>query len=94
MGVDPDRKPQDAEQRVEPGRLVRGVVTRVEHFGAFVDLGASGHGLISITDLKDGPPVEPEDWPHIGAEVEAVVVGVNGHDIRLSLRPSLLRGAV
>lgn len=94
MEADSDHEGQSAGQRVEPGRLVRGVVKRVEHFGVFVDLGASGLGLITITDLKDGPPVELEDWPGLGSEVEAVVVGVNGHDIRLSLRPSLLRDAV
>jgi ribosomal protein S1 len=96
---DPTRSQEEVERRFVPGSLLWVKVKQIAPFGAFVDLGADDvYGLISITDLKDeGGPVQPEDWPPVGSEVDAVVLGVTGpdwRDVRLSIRPSLLQGAV
>ena len=96
---DPNRSQEEVERRFVPGTLVRGVVKQIAPFGAFVDLGADDvYGLISVTDIKDErKPIQPEEWPAVGSEVEAIVMGVTGRDwrdVRLSIRPSLLQGAV
>jgi S1 RNA binding domain len=75
------------------GARVRGVVTRHFPFGIFIDLeGVPFTGLVEIPEFKDEGRMTPEEYPHVGARIEAVVLGFkeSGRQIWLSMRPSRL----
>src|SRR3990170_631550 len=69
---------------LEQGRRVRGVVTNVTGFGAFVDLGGV-EGLIHVSELSWGRVRHPEDVLRCGAEVEALVLSVDREQCRVAL---------
>jgi len=78
-------------ERLQVGAVVRGTVTSLRDFGAFVDLGGVD-GLIHVTELGYGRPQHPSEVVQVGQEVEAQVVklepaGPGGRGrISLSLR--------
>lgn len=68
------------------GERVRGVVTRVTDFGAFVELEPGVEGLIHVSEMSWVKKVKkPGDLVKVGETVEAVVLGVNTGDRRMSL---------
>src|SRR3984885_9242951 len=68
------------------GDRVHGVVTRVTEFGAFVDAGPGVEGLIHLSEMSWAKKVrKPSDVLKTGDTVEAVVLGVNMGERRLSL---------
>src|SRR3972149_5729804 len=69
---------------LEQGRRVRGVVTNVTGFGAFVDLGGV-EGLIHVSELSWGRGRPPEDVLRCGEEVEALVLSVDRDQCRVGL---------
>ena len=69
---------------LEQGRRVRGVVTNVTGFGAFVDLGGV-EGLIHVSELSWGRVRHPEDVLRCGEEVEALVLSVDRDQCRVGL---------
>ena len=78
-------------ERLQVGATVRGKVTSLRDFGAFVDLGGV-EGLIHVTELGYGRTQRPSDVVQVGQEVEAQIVklepaGPGGRGrISLSLR--------
>ncbi len=60
-------------ERLAVGSVVRGRVTSLRDFGAFVDLGGV-EGLIHVTELGHGRVRQPSDVLAVGQEVEAQVV--------------------
>ncbi len=82
-------KPLDLEWReIKKGMNVKGKVTRLEKFGAFVDIGAERPGLIHISELAHGYVRTPSEVVKEGDEVEAQVLDVNRRkkQIKLSLK--------
>lgn len=82
-------KPLDLEWReITKGMTVKGKVTRLEKFGAFVEIGAERPGLIHISELAHGYVRTPGDVVKEGDEVEAQVLDVNRRkkQIKLSLK--------
>ncbi len=82
-------KPLDLEWRdLKKGMNVKGKVTRLEKFGAFVEIGAERPGLIHISELAHGYVRTPADVVKEGDEVEAQVLDVNRRkkQIKLSLK--------
>jgi small subunit ribosomal protein S1 len=68
------------------GERVRGTVTRVAEFGAFVELQPGIEGLIHVSELSWSKKVrKPSDVVKPGDVVEAVVLGVNAAERRISL---------
>src|SRR5207249_8077630 len=68
------------------GERVRGVVTRVMDFGAFVELEPGVEGLIHISEMSWVKKVrKPSDLVKPGETVEAVILGVNAGEQRMSL---------
>ncbi|HWX55627.1 MAG TPA: S1 RNA-binding domain-containing protein [Verrucomicrobiae bacterium] len=75
-----------AAEKYKTGERTRGVVTRVADFGAFVELEPGVEGLIHISEMSWGKKVRrPSDIVKPGDTVEAVVLGVNMADRRMSL---------
>ena len=69
-----------------PGQKVRGTVTRVLEFGAFVELEPGVEGLIHVTEMSWGKKVRiASDIVKPGDTVEAIVLGVNTAEKRISL---------
>ncbi len=82
-------KPLDLEWReIKKGMTVKGKVTRLEKFGAFVEIGAERPGLIHISEMAHGYVRQPSDIVKEGDEVEAQVLDVNRRkkQIKLSLK--------
>jgi small subunit ribosomal protein S1 len=79
--------PWDAvPDKYKPGERVRGVVTRLAEFGAFVELEPGIEGLIHVSELSWGRRVKrPDEVVKAGDSVEAVILGVNTEARRISL---------
>ena len=81
-----------AEEKFKTGDRVRGKVTRVVDFGAFVELEPGLEGLIRLSDMSWSRKVrKPADVVKPGELVEVVVTGVSaaGKRIGLSLKQAL-----
>lgn len=82
-------EPLDLEWReIEPDMVLKGKVTRLEKFGAFVDVGAERPGLVHISELAHGYVKDPGDILHEGDEVEVKVLKVSRRkkQIKLSIK--------
>src|SRR5258708_5608360 len=68
------------------GERVRGTITRVMDFGAFVELEPGVEGLIHVSEMSWVKKVrKPSDLVKPGETVEAVILGVNSGEQRMSL---------
>src|SRR5437773_390826 len=68
------------------GDRVRGTVTRVTDFGAFVELEPGVEGLIHVSEMSWVKKVrKPSDLVKPGETVEVVILGVNAGEQRMSL---------
>jgi small subunit ribosomal protein S1 len=75
-----------AADRYKPGERVRGAVTRLMDFGAFVELEPGVEGLIHVSEMSWSKKVrKPSDMLKAGESVEAVILGVNVPEQRISL---------
>jgi small subunit ribosomal protein S1 len=99
LKIDPDKRrislgmkqlqphPWDAvAEKYKVGERVRGVVTRLMEFGAFVEIEPGIEGLIHISEMSWGKKVKKaSDVVKPGETVEAVILGVNAGERRISL---------
>ena len=68
------------------GERVKGTVTRVTDFGAFVELEKGIEGLVHLSEMSWSKKVrKPSDVVNPGDVVDVVVLGVNAPDRRISL---------
>ena len=75
-----------AAAKYQPGERVRGTVTRVMEFGAFVELEPGIEGLIHVSEMSWAKKVRTaSDIVKPGDIVEAVILGVSAGERRLSL---------
>jgi ribosomal protein S1 len=82
-------KPLDLEWRdLNKGMVVKGTVTRLEKFGAFVEIGAERPGLVHISEMTHDYIKDPGDVVKEGDEVEVQVLEVNRRkrQIKLSMK--------
>ncbi|MEY2820376.1 MAG: hypothetical protein RL275_3839, partial [Chloroflexota bacterium] len=75
-------------KELKPDMVVKGKVTRLETYGAFVDFGAERPGLIHVSELAHGYVKTASDVVKAGDEVEAKVLEVDRRkrQIRLSIK--------
>jgi small subunit ribosomal protein S1 len=73
------------ERRYHVGQVVRGVVTNVVQFGAFVKVEDDLEGLVHVSELADGSFLHPRNIVHEGDEVTARVISVDAGQRRLAL---------
>jgi small subunit ribosomal protein S1 len=73
---------------VKKGHTYQGKVTRLERFGAFVDIGAERDGLVHVSELASGYVRDPSEVVSIGEQVDVTVVDVNmrKRQIQLSMK--------
>ncbi len=75
-----------AAEKFRTGDRVRGVVTRVTDFGAFVELEPGIEGLIHLSELSWSKKVrKPADVVKPGDSVEVVVLGVHAGERKIAL---------
>jgi ribosomal protein S1 len=74
------------------GQIFNGKVTRVESFGAFVDIGAEREGMVHVSEMETGYVPRPSDVVKVGDEVEVRVIEVNPkkRQIKLSMKPGVI----
>ena len=60
-------------KQVEPGEVYKGKVSRIENFGAFVDILPNKSGLVHVSQLSSGYVKDPNDVVSLGDEVEVRV---------------------
>jgi small subunit ribosomal protein S1 len=79
--------PWDAiAEKYKAGERVHGTVTRLTDYGAFVELDPGIEGLIHISEMSWAKRVRtPSDVVKPGETVEAVILGVNAGERRISL---------
>jgi small subunit ribosomal protein S1 len=81
------RNPWDQiEERFPAGQRVKGKITNLVPYGAFVELEEGVEGLIHVSELSWTKRImRPSDILSVGQEVEAVVLGVNKEEQKISL---------
>jgi small subunit ribosomal protein S1 len=76
----------NAADRFQAGQRVAGTVTRLQEFGAFVEIEPGIEGLIHISEMSWGKKVRhPSDVVKQGDRVDAVILGVKPEERRISL---------
>ena len=73
-------------EKYKAGERVRGTVTRIADFGAFVEIEPGVEGLIHISEMSWAKKVRhPSDLVKVGETVEAVILGISMGERRMSL---------
>jgi len=74
------------EERFPIGTNVKGKITNLVPYGAFVELEEGVEGLIHVSELSWTKRItRPSDVLNVGQEVEAIVLGVNKEEQKISL---------
>src|SRR6266480_1064715 len=74
------------EERFPAGQKVKGKITNLVPYGAFVELEEGVEGLIHVSELSWTKRImRPSDILSVNQEVEAVVLGVNKEEQKISL---------
>jgi small subunit ribosomal protein S1 len=75
-----------ATDRFQAGQRVTGTVTRLQDFGAFVEIEPGIEGLIHISEMSWGKKVRhPSDVLKQGDRVDAVILAIKPEERRISL---------
>ena len=69
---------------VKEGDIVRGTVTNIAEFGAFIDLGGLD-GLLHITDMSWGRVNHPSEIVKIGDEIEVKILNIDREREKIAL---------
>ena len=83
------KKPLLLEWReINKDMVVKGKVTQLEKFGAFVDIGAERPGLVHVSELTHGYVKDASEIVSVGDEIEAKVIDFNRRrkQIKLSMK--------
>lgn len=79
-----ERRREELRQSLHPGDTVRGTVSSLRDFGAFVDLGGID-GLIPISELSWGQVASAAEVLSLGQEVEVAIKELDWERNRVSL---------
>ncbi|HEV8113942.1 MAG TPA: S1 RNA-binding domain-containing protein [Planctomycetota bacterium] len=81
---------QESIGRFSAGQKIRGKVTRVEAFGAFVDLGNGIEGLVHVSNLSRRRVENAASVVAVGQEVEAQITEIKDGGKRIGLSMKVL----
>lgn len=70
---------------LDEGMIVKGRVTRLERYGAFIDIGMGRDGMLHVKEMGRGYVEKPEDVVKIGDELDVQVVGIDARRGRIDL---------
>ena len=73
-------------EKYEVGQVVKGTVSFVANYGAFIDMGNGLEGLLHVTEMSWTRKVnQAREIVRLGQEIEAKIIGINAADKRISL---------
>lgn len=75
----------DVESRYHVGEIIKGTVTNVVSFGAFVRVEEGLEGLVHISELAEGNFLHPRSVVHEGDTVQVRVLNISKDEHRLGL---------
>jgi len=70
---------------LKEGMIVTGKVTRLERYGAFVDVGVGRDGMLHVKEMGHGYVEKPEDVVKVGDEIQVEIAGVDQRRGRVDL---------
>ncbi len=73
------------EEKYKPGQVVKGKVTKLTNFGAFVQLEEGIEGLAHLSELSKEPISKPEEVISLGQEITAKIIRVSREEKRIGL---------
>lgn len=76
---------QDRFEKLKVGDSVKGVITGVIDFGAFVNVDGI-EGLIHISEISWERVENPKDYVKVGQDIEAKIIGIDKDRLSLSLK--------
>jgi small subunit ribosomal protein S1 len=71
--------------KYRPGAKVKGTVTKLASFGAFVEIENDLEGLLHVSEIADHKIEKPEDVLQLGQELELRVINVDSKDRKIGL---------
>ena len=72
-------------EELQDGQVYTGTVTRIEQYGAFVDVGAERPGLLHVREMSTGYVEHPSELMSVGDEIEVRVRKVDRQRQRIDL---------
>lgn len=72
-------------RNLEEGAIVTGRVTRLERYGAFVDIGVGRDGMLHVKEMSRGYVEKPEDVVKVGDEIQVQIIGIDRRRGRIDL---------
>lgn len=85
VALSSEKPPAVTWDTLHEGMVVTGTVTRIEKFGAFVDIGAERPGMVHVSELADGYVKDPADVVNEGQEVSVRILKVNKRQRKIDL---------
>lgn len=82
-----ERNPwEEIEKKFPPGTKVKGKITNLVSYGAFIELEPGIEGLIHVSEMSWTKAIsEPSEMVNIGDEVEAIVLSIQKDEGKISL---------
>jgi len=81
-------------QQYSPGSRVKGTITSITDFGAFMEVETGIEGLIHISDISWKKIKHPSDVLKVGEEIEAIILNIDVKKQKLSLGIKQLEGDI
>ncbi|MCA9083874.1 MAG: S1 RNA-binding domain-containing protein, partial [Planctomycetaceae bacterium] len=72
-------------EKYQPGKNVKGKVTKITNFGVFVELEDQLEGLLHVSELADHKVEHPESMVNVGDELEVRILRVDTADRKIGL---------
>jgi small subunit ribosomal protein S1 len=82
------------KQKYSPGSRVKGKITSITDFGAFMEVEKGIEGLIHISDISWEKVKHPSQKFEVGQEVEAVILNIDVEKQKVSLGIKQLEGDI
>jgi transcriptional accessory protein Tex/SPT6 len=77
--------PERTLEDLEPGMVLEGKVTRLERYGAFVDIGVERDGLVHVSEIARGYVKNPAEYVSVGEKIEVRVMSVDRRKRQIEL---------
>lgn len=82
------------KQKYSPGSRIKGTITSITDFGAFMEVEKGIDGLIHISDISWKKIKHPSEQLKVGEEVEAIILSIDVEKQKLSLGIKQLEGDI
>lgn len=72
-------------EKIEVGSIVKGKVSGIQPYGAFIAIGEDRQGLIHISEITNGYVKDIHDYLEVGDEVSVKVIAIDEESGKISL---------